>query len=436
MARVLLVDDEPDFVAAALEILKLHDHAVTSADSLSTARAELANGDHEVLLLDLMLPDGNGLELLEELKNSNLSKIVLITGHPGIKSQIGHLGGPSLQYLTKPVDAESLLRATAIDEADEEQGTTQSSHFGLIVGEHDSMQALYRQIEKIAPIDSAVFIVGETGTGKELVAEEIHRQSQCSGEFVAVNCGSLSRELAGSELFGHEKGSFTGAVRKHRGFFKRAESGTLFLDELTEMPLDLQPHFLRVLETGRILPVGSEEEVDVKARIVAATNRNPKQAIADKLLREDLFFRLSVFPIQVPPLRQRASDIPLIADHFLRQLRQSDSGPGFSQGALSTMQQYHWPGNVRELKHVVQRAWVMAPEDRDEIDLPDRFESPFGDSNSVQGVEAGRSISDVERDLIEKTLEHFDGDKKAAAETLGISLNTLYNRLNSYQNGD
>lgn len=434
MARVLLVDDEPDFVAGALEVLKLKNHAVTSADSLATARKELASGAHEVLLLDLMLPDGNGLELLEELKDSSLSKIVLITGHPGIKSQIGHLGGPSLQYLTKPIDAESLLRATDIDE-EPDSDSPQRNHFGLIVGEHESMQELYRQIEKIAPIDSAVFIVGETGTGKELVAEAIHRQSACSGEFVAVNCGSLSRELAGSELFGHEKGSFTGAVRRHRGFFKRAESGTLFLDELTEMPMELQPHFLRVLETGKILPVGSEEETKVNARIVAATNRDPKQAIADKLLREDLFFRLSVFPVQVPPLRQRASDIPLIAEHFLQQLQQSEAGPGFSDTALATMQQYHWPGNVRELKHVVQRAYVMAPSDADSIDLPERFESPFGNNGTEKGLEAGRSISDVERDLIEKTLRHFDGDKKAAADTLGVSLNTLYNRLNSYENG-
>lgn len=436
LARILLVDDEPDFVVGARELLKSDGHDVMTAESLADARKRLDGGKHDVLLLDLMLPDGNGLELLDELDASSLQKVVLITGHPGIKSHIRHLGGPTLGYLTKPIDAEGLLLAARIHEQDEPANTTQRDHFGLIIGEHASMQALYNQIEKIAPTDSPVLIIGETGTGKELVAQAIHRLSTCSGDFVPVNCGSLSRDLAGSELFGHEKGSFTGAVRRHRGFFKRAESGTLFLDELTEMPLELQPHFLRVLESGRILPVGSETEVAVESRIVAATNRDPREAIDDKVLREDLFFRLSVFPLTLPPLRQRTSDIPLIIEHFLRQLRKGSDGPGFSAETLEQLRAYHWPGNVRELKHIVQRAFIMAPADADELELPGRFESPFGSNGSARGLEAGRSIWDVERDLIEKTLEHFDGDKKAAAETLGISLNTLYNRLNSYQSSN
>jgi DNA-binding NtrC family response regulator len=439
LARVLLVDDEPDFVAGAREVLKLGGHEVAIAGTLAAARQQLGSGGHEVLLLDLMLPDGNGLELLEELESSSLRKIVLITGHPGIKSHVRHLGGPSLDYLTKPIDADGLLKVAFVDctdDANDTDGGGQRDHFGLIVGEHECMQTLYSQIEKVAPTDSPVFIVGETGTGKELVAQAVHRQSACKGDFVAVNCGSLSRELAGSELFGHEKGSFTGAVRRHRGFFKRAESGTLFLDELTEMPTDMQPHFLRVLETGRIAPVGGESEIDVNARVVAATNRDPRQAIDDRLLREDLYFRLNVFPLSVPPLRQRASDIPLIVRHFLAELRHGEDGPGISETTLERMKQYHWPGNVRELRHVVQRALIMAPAGADSIDLPDRFESPFGTNGAAHGLEAGRSIRDVERDLIEKTLKHFVGDKKAAADTLGISLNTLYNRLNSYQEDD
>jgi DNA-binding NtrC family response regulator len=308
-------------------------------------------------------------------------------------------------------------------------------HFGLIVGEHASMQSMYRQIEKIAPTGHSVLIIGETGTGKELVAQAIHRHSSRAGEFVPVNCGSLSRELAGSELFGHEKGSFTGAVRKHKGFFARAEAGTLFLDELTEMPIDLQPHFLRVLETGRILAVGSEHELTVDVRVVAATNRDPRQAIENRLLREDLFFRLNVFPLTLPPLRNRSSDIPLLARHFLAQIRKDRDGPDFSAAMLHRLQRYHWPGNVRELQHVVQRAVILAPGNADSIDLPEKFESPFGSNGASARLEAGRSIRDVERDLIEQTLAHYDGDKKAAAETLGISLNTLYNRLNAYESG-
>ena len=192
------------------------------------------------------------------------------------------------------------------------------------------MRAVYDQIEKVARTPSPVLVLGDTGTGKELVAEAIHRASGRPGQFVAVNCGSLSRELAGSELFGHEKGSFTGAVRRHPGFFKRADGGTLFLDELAEMPIDLQPHFLRVIETGAVLPVGSEREVHVDARIIAATNREPKKAIAEKSLREDFYYRLSVFPITLPPLRARIQDVPLLVDHFLGQADGRRAGRTFS----------------------------------------------------------------------------------------------------------
>jgi DNA-binding NtrC family response regulator len=436
MARVLLVDDEPDFVAAAIEILQMHGHEAQTAESLAKARESLARTVPDVLLLDLMLPDGNGLELLEELADSGLRRVVLITGHPGIKSLIKDLSGPSVSYLTKPIDGDDLLKLmkSIEDEDRTARGSAQKRHFSLIVGEHESMHALYEQIEKVARTDTPVLIAGETGTGKELVAESLHRASARSGDFVAVNCGSLSRDLAGSELFGHEKGSFTGAVRRHLGFFKRANQGTLFLDELTEMPLDLQPHFLRVLETGKVQPVGSEQESRVDTRIVSATNRDPEQAISEKILRQDLFFRLNVFPLLLPPLRNRASDIPLLVDHFLKGLQKDGADRQFSEAALTRLQAYKWPGNVRELRHVVQRAVIMA-EPGAEIELPDRFDSPFGTKDKQGGLEAGRSIRDVERELIERTLSHFDGDKKAAADTLGISLNTLYNRLNAYDEG-
>ena len=273
MANVLLVDDEPDFVAAATEMLQLHGHTVESAERLESARRLLGGVPPDVLLLDLMLPDGNGLELLEELRASPVKRVVFITGHPGIKSLIKNLSGPSVSYLTKPIGSSELLRTveTDVDRSTGSNGATIGNlHFGCLIGESPAMLAVYEQIEKVARTPSPVLILGETGTGKELVAESIHRASERPGQFVAVNCGSLSRELAASELFGHEKGSFTGAVRRHPGFFKRADGGTLFLDELAEMPVELQPHFLRVLETGSVLPVGSEREVPVDARTVAA----------------------------------------------------------------------------------------------------------------------------------------------------------------------
>jgi DNA-binding NtrC family response regulator len=437
MANVLLVDDEPDFVAAATEMLQLHGHTVESAERLESARRLLGGAVPDVLLLDLMLPDGNGLELLEELRASPVKRVVFITGHPGIKSLIKNLSGPSVSYLTKPIGSSELLRTVESDAAPEAAAASDGGghlHFGCLIGESPAMQTVYEQIEKVARTPSPVLILGETGTGKELVAESIHRASGRPGQFVAVNCGSLSRELAASELFGHEKGSFTGAVRRHPGFFKRADGGTLFLDELAEMPLELQPHFLRVLETGSVLPVGSEREVPVDARTVAATNRDPKKAIADKALREDLYYRLSVFPITLPPLRARIPDVPLLVDHFLSQAQTAGAqGRKFSAEDAARLRAYHWPGNVRELRHVVLRAAIMSDPNDSLLRLPERFDSPFNEPNGHQGLAIGRSIRDVERELIMRTLEHLNGDKRAAAETLGISLNTLYNRLNAYE---
>jgi DNA-binding NtrC family response regulator len=438
MANVLLVDDEPDFVAAAKEMLQLHGHTVASAERLESARRLLGGTPPDVLLLDLMLPDGNGLELLEELRSSPVKRVVFITGHPGIKSLIKNLSGPSVSYLTKPIGSTELLRTVETDADTDNASATATAnanlHFGCLIGESPAMLAVYEQIEKVGRTPSPVLILGETGTGKELVAESIHRASGRPAQFVAVNCGSLSRELAASELFGHEKGSFTGAVRRHPGFFKRADGGTLFLDELAEMPIELQPHFLRVLETGSVLPVGSEREVPVDARIVAATNRDPKKAIADKALREDLYYRLSVFPITLPPLRARIQDVPLLVDHFLSQAQTAGAeGRKFSAEDSARLRAYHWPGNVRELRHVVLRAAIMSDPNDTVLRLPERFDSPFNEPNGQQGLAIGRSIRDVERELIMRTLEHLNGDKRAAAETLGISLNTLHNRLNAYE---
>jgi DNA-binding NtrC family response regulator len=432
MASVLLVDDDLDSLSAASDLLQSQGHDVVTANSLAAARSQLSDSMPDVLLLDLILPDGSGLELLDELSGRGSPKIVLITGHPGIKTHIANLSGPAVSYLTKPIDARDLAAAVRADN-DETPIEEAGNHFGLLVGEHATMHAVYQQIERVARTDTPVLIVGETGTGKELVATAIHRASGRKGRFVALNCGSLSGELAASELFGHEKGSFTGAMRRHSGAFKRADGGTLFLDELVEMPINLQPHFLRVVETGTVQPVGSEKEEDTSTRIVAATNRDPERAIAENLLRQDLYFRLNVFPISLPPLRTRRADIPLLVRHFLKGLRRDQPERAFSDESMRRLEAYQWPGNVRELRHVVQRALIMSDAGSAELELPAHFESPFAGGATQQGLEAGRTISAVEQELIELTLAHFDGDKKAAAETLGISLNTLYNRLNAYR---
>ena len=286
----------------------------------------------------------------------------------------------------------------------------------------------------MAPTDASVFVLGETGTGKELVARTIHEMSRRHKQaFVPINCGAVSPNLIESELFGHERGSFTGALRSHRGHFERAHEGTLFLDEITEMPIDLQVKLLRVLETGVVLRVGGSEHVCVDVRVVAATNRPPEQAVAAGKLREDLFYRLNVFPLELPPLREREDDLVLLADHFLDELNRQCADPpkSFTRAALERLRGHAWPGNVRELRNVVQRAFILAPNDISVDALPlGVAEERLGNTLAIR---VGTPIEEAERRLILATLEQCCGDKRKAAEALRISLKTLYNRLHSYR---
>ena len=429
MASVLIVDDDHEFTSGMAEFLHRDTHSVRVANSVASARVALGERTPALLLLDLMLPDGNGLELLDEIREAPPCRVVIVTGHPGVKSFIQDLVGRHVSYLTKPIeprDVVALLNAVGTEEPDLDDGP---HHFGLLIGEHPAMQAVYAQIRRVAPTDSAVFVRGESGTGKELVAEAIHRVSARRGPYVPVNCGGLSRELVSSELFGHERGSFTGANRRHVGFFERAQGGTLFLDEITEMPIEMQVQLLRVLESGRLVRVGGEGEVEVDARIITASNRDPAEAIRDGKLREDLYFRLCVFPIALAALRERGDDFERLATAFLDNLNaRHGTAKGFAAGTFDQLKRHHWPGNVRELKHAVHRAYILAEAPDGELRAPERFEIPWEDD----GLRVGRSIRAVEKDLIMATLEHFGGDKRAAAATLGISLKTLYNRLNEY----
>ncbi len=431
MAQILIVDDEPGFTSGLAEYLRLQDHGVVTANTLAAARQALAKGVPDVLLLDLMLPDGSGLELLDAFTEKRPQKIVIITGHSGIKSLIGGMAGDGVSYMKKPIEPRDLIGllnavASSADDAIDED----DARLGQLLGASDTMRAVFDQIKQVAPTDSTVFIQGESGTGKELVADAIHRLSDLDGSFVPVNCGGLSAELVSSQLFGHEKGSFTGANKRHAGFFERANDGTLFLDEITEMPTEMQTHLLRVLETSRVLRVGAEQEFDVNVRLIAATNRDPAQAVKDGKLREDLYFRLRVFPISLPPLRERQGDVTLLAEHFLQQLNASnDTEHRFSAEALDALEKHTWPGNVRELKHTVHRAYIMANDGV--VQAPEQFDDAL--PGDVEGIRVGRSIADVEKDLILATLEQYKGDKKAAAASLGVSLKTLYNRLREYE---
>ncbi len=431
MPQVLIVDDEESFSSGISEFLQLQGHSVTAARSLAAARDALTEGVPDVVVLDLMLPDGSGLQLLDSFENNRPQKIIIVTGHAGVKSLIGGMAGSNVSYMKKPIEPRELVGVinTLSVDAPSPQSPTVRAHFGLLVGESEAMQEVYKKIRQVAATDSTVFIQGESGTGKELVAESVHRYSDRPGTFLPVNCGGLTKDLVSAQLFGHEKGSFTGANRRHAGFFERANDGTLFLDEITEMPIEMQTHLLRVLETGQILRVGAEQEIGVDARLIAATNRDPADAVSAGALREDLYFRLRVFPIALPPLRERSGDVALLANSFLADLNSKHStDKSFSDDAIERLERHSWPGNVRELKHTVHRAYIMA--DNDVVSVPERFDDDL--PQKIDGLRAGRSIADVERDLILTTLNHLNGDKKAAAADLGISLKTLYNRLKEY----
>ncbi|HEX8989416.1 MAG TPA: sigma-54 dependent transcriptional regulator [Rhodocyclaceae bacterium] len=320
-----------------------------------------------------------------------------------------------------------------------------SGRFGHLCGRSAAMQSVFQQIGRVAGTAVTVFITGESGSGKEMVARTVHDLSRRRKlPFLAVNCGAISPHLIESELFGHEKGSFTGADRPHEGFFERAHGGTLFLDEISEMPLELQVKLLRVLETGMFTRVGSTQTHAADVRIVAATNRPPAQAVADGCLREDLLYRLNVFPIELPPLRAHLDDIPLLAEEFLADVcRREGQVKRFSTGALAQLGCYRWPGNVRELRNVVQRAYLMsAGQVITEEDLPSAaLQSPStapGPPGGLNGhdpaitIPLGTSLAEAEYQLIVATLKHFNNHKERTANALGVSPKTLYNRLKEY----
>ena len=297
----------------------------------------------------------------------------------------------------------------------------------------EPMAAMFTMVRRVAPTRASVLIIGETGTGKEVIAQHIHRLSKLADKpFIAVNCGAIPSNLIEAELFGHERGSFTGAIRSHKGVFERAAGGTLFLDEVTEMAPEMQVKLLRALETGRFFRVGGDEEIRSSCRVVAATNRNPEQAVSDGVLRADLLYRLAVFPLRVPSLRARGADIELLADKFVADLNaESGEHKSLSASARKYLYEHSWPGNVRELKNAIHQAYIMADNELHvRAHVPTRHTSRC-DMDQIT-VRIGTSIATMERDLITATLERCEGNKRQAAKLLGVSLKTLYNRLNDY----
>lgn len=439
--RALVVEDDRSQLLALAALVEQAGFEVERASTLEQARGFLGGSRFDVVLVDVLLPDGRGPELLGELEASS-TKVIVLTGNASVDSAVEALRLGAWDYLTKPIDIPRLegqlaiLRRAAKLESqvfDLRRDLRELGRFGHLVGASTVMQRVYELVEKVAATSASVLLVGESGTGKELVARTIHDLGPRSeGPFVAINCGAISQTLIESELFGHEKGSFTGAATKHVGVFERADGGTLLLDEVGEMPAELQVRLLRVLETGSVTRVGGDREIPVDVRIVAATNRRPDEAIREGQLREDLYYRLAVFPIELPPLAARRGDVRLLAEHFLAQLAPAEGGgKTFSARALDALADHHWPGNVRELRNVVRRSAIVADDRIEPEDLA------LGEV--VADAAAGRlrlpvpiSLAEAERRLVLATLEHVDGDKQRAADALGVSLKTIYNRLKSY----
>ncbi len=442
MPHALIVDDDLSFQLAFAEVVQREGFTIATAPSLKEAREELAKNPPHVLFLDLNLPDGSGIDLLEDLEGH--PETVLITGQASVQTAVEALRRGVSDYLTKPVDFARvkmvLGNVARTRELKEEIGSLRGElrklgRFGPLIGASPLMQKVYDLVGRVARTDATVLITGETGTGKEMVAQTIHLLSRRSrAAFLPLNCGAVSPTLIESELFGHERGSFTGADRVHKGFFERADGGTLFLDEVTETPVELQVKLLRVLETASVTRVGGTEAINVDVRVVAATNRQPEEAVATGKLREDLLYRLNVFPIHLPTLWDRREDIDLLAEHFLGLLnKQEGTSKEFTRAALERLRTHRWPGNVRELRNVVQRAFILAEQDVGLDALPLGVHEP-AEGSSLQ-MKVGTSVAEMERRLILATLEHFDGNKKKAAEILKIGLKTLYNRINQYKGG-
>lgn len=448
MPHALLVDDDADAAETMAMLISSEGFTVATAGSLRDARRQISLQEPDIVLLDLMLPDGSGMELFADAKALPNTELVLITGHASLDTSIQALRLGAADYLIKPMSLKQLqgvlsrvtkpsaLKAVA---GDLEKGLETHGHFGALWGRSAPMRRVYEQIMRVAGTAVTVFITGESGSGKEVVSKTVHDLSRRrNNAFLAVNCGAISPHLMESEIFGHEKGSFTGADRQHLGFFERTSGGTLFLDEITEMPLDLQVKLLRVLETGTFMRVGSTQTQETDVRIIAATNRNPTEAVQRGKLREDLLYRLNVFPIHLPPLRERAEDVPLIAEHFLAQISEREGAvKRYAPEALARLAGFRWPGNVRELRNVVYRAYVMTP---GTIIVDDCLPQPHGGASGgglpVISLRVGMTLAEVERVMTLATLEHLGRHKEKTAATLGISLKTLYNRLKDYANGE
>src|ERR671939_536359 len=437
-ARILIADDERSITEGLSAILQDEGYEVDVAQDGQKALDRLTSETYGVVLADLKMPKVDGLALLKELQSREITtECIIITGQATVDSAVQAMRQGAYDYIEKPLNAEKLNRLKAlIPKAVDKFNVKQANraltselqaltHFGELTGQSEAMRAVYQIIEAVAPSSASVLILGESGTGKELVARAIHQKSERSkGPFFALNCAALPKEILENELFGHEKGAFTGSTNEKQGAFELASGGTIFFDEVAEMSSDIQVKLLRALETHTVRRLGGKKEIPVDIRVVAATNRDVQKALEEGDLREALYYRLAAVDISLPPLRERADDIQLLANEFLQRFAAQNGKQitGFEDAAWNWIVSYHWPGNVRELKNAVERAVIMARGSKITLgDIMPRHLRVGGDTPTSVSIPVGSTVADARRELILKTFASTGGDVGKTARIVGVA---------------
>jgi DNA-binding NtrC family response regulator len=450
--RVLVVEDDRAARIGLTELIRAWGYVAEDASDGEEALQKVTTFRPGIVLTDLVMPRMDGLGLLRALQDQLTDLcVVILTAQGTVETAVEAIRDGAYDYLTKPVDPHRLqiLLAKAVERQETRREVRvlrrqlrDQGSFGRIIGNTPAIRKLYRTIEQAAPTGASVLIWGESGTGKELVAQTLHQLSERAQQpYIAINCAAIPETLLESEIFGHEKGAFTGAVERRLGCFELAHRGTLFLDEIAEMVPVTQVKLLRVLQERTFRRLGGRSEQSVDVRIIAATNVNPLDAVQRGKLREDLYYRLNVFSIELPPLRARKEDIPLLVQSFIGEFsgRNGREVRGVSQEALGLLEQYHWPGNIRELRNVIERATILAPGEFIEVaQLPPELSAPPASASRRHQITltAGTTVDEAEMRLIEITLAHTGQNKTRAADLLGISLKTLHNKLNRMKGRD
>lgn len=441
MIKVLVVDDEEPFRRLLKKELERKGFSVETAPDGETAFSLIKENSYDVILLDIVMPGIDGISFMKKLrgKNESAPAIIVLTGRATIETAVTAMKNGAYDYLTKPYKLDELVivvnrayeyRTLSTKNQILQQELIRKETPEGFIAKSRQLLDIFALIQKIAPTDSPVFIQGESGTGKELIANTIWQHSKRSSmPFIALNCATLSENLIESEIFGHEKGSFTSAHQTKHGLVEAADKGTLFLDEIAEMPSGLQAKLLRFLDSGEFRRIGSNKTLNVDVRVIAATNKDLTELIREGLFREDLYYRLNVINITIPPLRERKSDIPGLSNYFLKKYSQklSKNIAGFSPESLELLNKYHWPGNVRELENVIERAVILCDSEKlstENLSIPA--------TGSMEGKMVNPSLEELERDHILRILKEANGNQTKASQMLGIDRKTLYLKLRKY----